>query len=422
MTLPVVRRVFASLPAPVVLAAFAVAALVASFHGAQASKGFSILYAFCRQTACADGATPEGGLTADRAGNLYGTTYYGGTSGYGTAFEVAPDGTETVLYSFCTQPKCRDGAFPEAPLLERDGSLYGTTTSGGANKKGAVFKISSAGTQTILYSFCSQPNCADGARPRAGVVMDKVGNLYGTTNRGGNTNCSKGCGTVFELAPGGTETVLYSFCSESNCTDGARPRAPLTPSAGNLYGTTDSGGAANKGAVFRISSGGTETVLYSFCTQQNCADGAQPAAGVVMDNAGNLYGTTSRGGDTNCPHGCGTVFELAANGSETVLYAFCPKGNCSGGAQPGSGALLDVGNGKSLYGTTGAGGANGFGTVFKLSGGTPMVLYSFGNEDGSPSAGVIMVKGYLYGTTFGSSYQNDFGEVFKLGTAGSRTR
>lgn len=300
---------------PFVPAALAVATLVAPFHGAEASKGFSVLYAFCRQAACADGATPEGGLMADSAGNLYGTTYYGGADGYGTAFEIAPGGTETVLYSFCPEAQldkpCDDGAFPQAPLMESGGSLYGTTVSGGTNKQGTVFEISSAGTETVLYSFCSQ---------------------------------------------------------------------------------------------------------------QNCADGAKPEAGVVMDNAGNLYGTTEGGGNAYCPGGCGTVFELAANGTETVLYSFCPQGTCSDGAEPGPGGLVDAGDGKTLYGTAQAGGANGFGAVFKLSGGTETVLHSFSNEDGDPSAGVIMMKGDLYGTTFGSFSQDDYGEVFKLGTAGGQAR
>jgi len=411
---------------PVVPGMLAVAAFVASFHGAQASRGFSVVYAFCQRTDCADGSTPEGGLMADQAGNLYGTTYYGGVYGYGTIFEVAPDGAETVLYSFCPDEPhlCKDGAFPKASLIESNGNLFGTTASGGANDQGTVFEISSAGVETVLYSFCSQQTCADGAQPAAGVVMDKAGNLYGATYLGGNGNCPKGCGTVFELAPDGTETVLYPFCSETNCPDGARPRTPLELSAGSLYGTTESGGTAGKGTVFEISSDGNETVLYSFCSQQSCADGAHPEAGVVTDKAGNLYGTTNEGGNANtyCRAGCGTVFELAPNGDETVLYSFCALASCSDGAEPESGGLFDAGDGKSLYGTTEAGGANGFGTAFKLSGGKQAVLHSFGDEDGSPSAGVIMMKGYLYGTTFGSFDQDDFGEVFKLGTTGSRTR
>ncbi|HEX4078729.1 MAG TPA: choice-of-anchor tandem repeat GloVer-containing protein [Rhizomicrobium sp.] len=417
---------FVNFSTPFVPGTLAAVALVASFHGAQASRGFSVVYAFCQQAACADGSTPQGGIMADQAGNLYGTTDDGGVYGQGTVFEVAPDGAETVLYSFCPEEPhlCKDGAFPKAPLIESNGNLFGTTTSGGAKNEGTVFEISSGGTETVLYSFCSQQTCTDGAQPAAGVVMDKAGNLYGATDRGGNGNCPKGCGIVFELAPDGTETVLYSFCSEANCADGSRPRTPLELSAGNFYGTTESGGAANKGTVFEISSGGKETVLYSFCSEQSCTDGARPEAGVVMDKAGNLYGTTNAGGNANtyCRAGCGTVFELAANGGETVLHSFCAQGSCSDGAEPESGGLFDVGDGKTLYGTTEAGGANGFGTVFKLSGGTETVLYSFGDEDGAPSAGVIMMKGYLYGTTFGAFYQDDFGEVFKLGTKVSQIR
>jgi uncharacterized repeat protein (TIGR03803 family) len=406
--------------------ALAVAALVASLRGAQASKEFSILYAFCQQTDCADGSTPEGGLVADQAGNLYGTTYYGGVYGYGTAFEVAPDGAETVLYSFCpeTPHLCKDGALPKAAPIESNGNLFGTTASGGATNEGTVFEISSGGTETVLYSFCSQQNCADGARPTAGIIMDKTGSLYGATSKGGNAGCSDGCGTIFKLAPGGTETVLYSFCSQAKCADGADPVTPLILKGGNLYGTTETGGAGNKGTVFEISSTGTETVLYSFCGQEDCTDGAQPEAGVIMDKAGNLYGTTNAGGnaDAYCRRGCGTVFELAVNGSETVLYSFCAHENCSDGAEPESNGLLDAGDGKALYGTTEGGGANGFGTIFRLSGGTETDLYDFSNEDGSPSAGVIKLNGDLYGMSFGSFYQDDFGEVFKLGLAKGRFR
>jgi len=408
--------------------ALAATALIAPFHGAQATAKFSVVYAFCQQsqTNCADGSTPEGGLLADQSGNLYGTTYYGGANDYGTVFEVAADRAETVLYSFCPEAQdkepCNDGALPSASLIESGGNLYGTTASGGEKNRGTVFEISSGGTETVLYSFCSQEHCSDGARPLAGLVMDSEGNLYGTTYEGGNANCPKGCGTVFELASGGAESVLYPFCSETKCADGAHPTAPLELSSGSLYGTTEQGGAANRGTVFEISSGNAETVLYSFCGRKSCADGAEPTAGIVMDTSGDLYGTTSRGGNPNCPAGCGTVFELAASGSESVLYAFCPKGTCPDGAEPGTGELLIAGNGNTLYGTTDAGGKDGFGTAFMLSGGTETVLHSFNNEDGEPSAGLIAVNGDLYGTTFGSFYQNEFGVVFKLGTADGRSR
>src|ERR1700731_2244814 len=214
-------------------------AAVASFGGSMAKESktptalvgaqFQVLYTFCAKTECRDGESPEAAPITDSSGNLYGTTDYGGSKGGGTVFKLAPDGTHTVLHSFCTSKNCADGDEPRASLvMDGAGNLYGTANSGGnSSYRGTVFKISPTGSETTLYSFCSQTNCADGGNPQSSLVMDPAGNLYGTTINGGETNCGTsqaGCGTVFKLAPNGTLTVLHAFQWGS---DGAFPYAGL---------------------------------------------------------------------------------------------------------------------------------------------------------------------------------------------------
>jgi uncharacterized repeat protein (TIGR03803 family) len=211
-------------------------------------------------------------------------------------------------------------------------------------------------SEQVLYGFCSQANCADGSFPTAAPIMDAAGNLYGTTSAGGNGNH----GVVYKLAPnpngnGWTETVIHTFCSQANCADGAYPPAGLImDAAGNLYGTTTRGGPAGRGAVFKLTpdqSGGlAETVIYSFCSQGPCLTGEQPAGGVTMDLLGNLYGTAKWGGN-----GYGTVYQLTPDQSgttwtATTLQSFCPNFNCADSANP-SGELAVDGGGK-VYGTT----------------------------------------------------------------------
>lgn len=231
--------------------------------------------------------------------------------------------------------------------------MYGTTETGGAYKFGTVFEISESGTYQVIHSFC-RINCTDGNLPEGGLIMDKSGNLYGMTFGGG----SNSEGTVFKISKSGskwTESVLYSFCSLSHCTDGEFPQyASLTlNSDGAILGVTYGGGAYNNGTVFQLAQTGsnwTETVLHSF--QGGNGDGAQPKGSLALDSTGNLYGTTYEGGSGLCNKlGCGTVFELAfENGgwSEKVLYDFQGNGD---GAYPESGPVLDKSGGK-LYGVT----------------------------------------------------------------------
>src|ERR1017187_6061793 len=199
-----------------------------------------------------------------------------------------------------------------------------------------------AQTLTTLYSFCSQSRCPDGANPEAGLVQATNGDLYGTTS-GFFVN---GYGTVFKITPGGTLTTLYSFCSQTNCADGDEPVAGLVQAAnGDLYGTTAGGGINNGGTVFKITPSGTLTTLYSFCSQTNCADGRGPVAGLVQAANGDLYGTTGQDG----ANGGGTIFKITPSGTLTTLYSFCPKSGCTD-TYPSAG-LVQAANG-DLYGTT----------------------------------------------------------------------
>lgn len=340
-----------------------------------------------------DGESPldDGSLVLDSKGNLYGTTANGGDLncnsgvGCGVVFKVDPSGTESVLYSFTGGS---DGAHPYSGLIrDAANNLYGTTDEGSSGA--VVFKVAANGTETVLYTF---NNGTEGSAPLAGLIQDAKGNLYGTTYDGG----SYGYGNVFKLDTAGTETVLYSF---SYGTDGAYPYAGLIRDAsGNLYGTTNYGGdmtlcnGTGCGVVFKLDTSGTETVLHTFTGIEG--DGAFPLAGLIRDAKGNLYGTTNQGGG----YGFGTVFKLSKTGNETVLYHFL---GLSDGGYPYTGLARDAkGN---LYGTTCGGGAANAGTVFKLSkAGKEIVLHSFSGTDGAcPEAGLAMDgKGNLYGATF----------------------
>src|ERR1022692_3429503 len=366
-------------------------------YGVDAAGQEKVLYSF---TGLADGGNPYGGVVPDSAGNLYGTTSAGGTSGYGVVFKLDKAGQETVLYAFTGGA---DGGYSYAGVIrDSAGNLYGTTSSGGTAGYGGVFELNAGGQETVLYSFTGG---ADGGYSYAGVIRGSAGNLYGTTSAGGTS----GYGVVFKLDKAGQETVLYAFTGGA---DGGYSYAGVIPdSAGNLYGTTSAGGTSGYGVVFKLSTGGQETVLYSFT---GGADGGYPSAGVIRDSAGNLYGTASYGGTADV----GVVYKVDAAGQETVLYTFPPPHD---GASPTAGVVRDsAGN---LYGTTGAGGAQNAGVVYKLDrAGQETVLYSFtgGADGGYPHAGVIRDSaGNLYGTTpFGGTGS---GVVYKLDTAGQET-
>jgi YVTN family beta-propeller protein/uncharacterized repeat protein (TIGR03803 family) len=343
-------------------------------------------------------------------GNLYGTAVGGSVYDEGTVFKVTAGGTLTTLYTFCSQVNCTDGAQPEAGLVQAtNGNFYGTTAIGGVNDGGTVFEITPAGQLTTLYSFCSQTGCTDGADPVAGLVQGADGNFYGTTFVGG----ALGVGTFFKITPSGTLTTLYSFCSQDGCTDGIEPEAGLVQGTdGNFYGTTSSGGVNDDGTVFRITPSGTLTTLWSFCSEDGCIDGVEPEAGLVQGTDGNFYGTTTFGG----ANGAGTVFELTPGGQLTTLYSFCSQPGCTDGEQSIAGLVQSGGN---FYGTTGYGGANGAGTVFEVTpGGQFTTLYSFcsqpGCADGNyPAGSLLQANGILYGTTLYGGSRLD-GTIFSL--------
>src|ERR1035438_3200534 len=368
----------------------------------------TVLYSF---TGGADGGQTRAGVIRDSAGNLYGTTYGGGASGYGVVYKVDAAGHETVLYTFTGGP---DGMWLYAGVIrDSAGNLYGTTYGGGAANAGVVFKLDTAGNETVLYNFTGG---TDGAGPQAGVIRDSAGNLYGTAGGGIVSACQRGCGVVYKLDTAGRETVLYTFTGGA---DGANPSAGVIgDSAGNLYGTTSGGGTAGYGVVYKLDKAGHETVLYSFT---GGADGDSPFTGVIRDSEGNLYGTASSAGGTPCC--AGVVFKVSASGQETVLYTFTGG---AGGSYP-NGVIRDsAGN---LYGTTGGGGPANAGVVYKLDAkGHETALYSFtGGADGGgtggagPWAGVIRDSaGNLYGTTGGGGQYN-YGVVYKLDAAGHET-
>jgi uncharacterized repeat protein (TIGR03803 family) len=281
-------------------------------------KKESVLYKFAGTS---DGDSPESLLVEDPTGNLYGTTVWGGASGLGTVFKIDPNHKETVLHSFAGPPDGGgDGAYSyQGVVQDAAGNEYGVTDAGGAYADGVVYELNAKGKETLLYSFTGGE---DGGGPNSVLLEDSAGNLYGTTKEGGNSECGgSGCGVIFELSPqsGGqwSESVLYTFCSLKNCADGERPLSgPLVmDAAGNLYGTTYFGGTFQNcngdtcGVVFKLDTTGKETVLHSFT---GGADGALPYAGLTIDGAGNLYGTTQAGG-TSCytSYTCGVVFKIA---------------------------------------------------------------------------------------------------------------
>ncbi len=304
------------------------------------AQTFSVVHTF---TGGSDGGSPLSGFIINSAGNLYGTASYGGSGGYGVVLKLDINGAETVLHNFVGGT---DGASPEGRLVsDAAGNLYGTTFAGGPSGDGTIFEINIKGKETILHRFTG----ANGAKPEAGLTMDAKGNLYGTTTAGG----ANGNGTVFKLGKNSEgkwkEHVLYSF---GQGTDGSVPVAGVTlDKAGNIYGTTSAGGAYTYGTIFKLThakSGWTETILHNF---QNAADGAVPYAGLVFDQSGNLYGAATEANEENDG---GTVFQLTpANGTWNfnVLYIL-PGWGISGTFRD---VLLDAAG--NLYATTHCDGA-----------------------------------------------------------------
>ena len=401
-------------------------ALSAATALALQAQTFTTAYSFDGQTA----NSPVAGLLQGTDGNLYGTTSEYGGRGVGAVFKITPTGTLTTLYRFCVQTSCTDGLGPLAGLIQAtDGDFYGTTAGGGAGYigGGTVFKITPTGILTTLYSFCSQINCTDGANPVAGLVQAANGDFYGTTSLGG-ANCPPfGCGTIFKITPSGALTTLYSFCSESGCTDGQSPFGGLIQASdGDLYGTTN-GDGTHYGTIFKITPSGSLTTLHGFChpyAYPTCTEGTHPSGGLIQATNGDLYGTTEGGGANCAPAGCGTIFKINMSGDLTTLYSFCAQANCADGEAPVVG-LVQATDG-NLYGTTPRGGINSSfcnvtcGTAFKITpSGAFATLHSFCSENNCPdgylpsAVPVQDTDGNLYGTTeFGGA--NLYGTVFSL--------
>jgi len=373
---------------------------------------YQVLYSFQQSN---DGCNPEAGLVRDAEGNLYGTTRYGGNdpdyNDYGTVFKLGVDGTETLLHTFIGN-RYGDGEWPALAslILDPAGNVYGTTPYGGSSEinGGIVFKLAPTGEETVLYTFTGTPN---GSQPQGGLVRDSAGNLYGTASGDG----TEGGGNVFRLSPDGTETVLYSFKARvgdaltpmgnlvrgsggtffgtsywggahavgtifeattagservlhsfaGSPNDGLHPAGTsvFRDASGDIYGVTLYGGASNRGAIFKLTSAGAESVLFSF---NGRAEGGNPYDGLLRGADGNLFGTALYGGSNSCSigkYGCGVLFELSPSGQEIVLHKF---GESLGdGAFPYGGVIEDPAG--SLYGTTAKGGAYGCGTVFKYT-------------------------------------------------------
>ncbi len=349
---------------------------------------FAQLYSFCSQADCADGGLPYAGLVMTRNGNFYGTTTCdnGCTSAPldGTIFEITPSGTYSVLHTFVGT----DGSGPYSNMtLGSDGNLYGTTVFGGNLSAigcsglgcGTVFKITPAGKFTSLHSFQGSVDGSDGQNPIGRLFQGSNGNFYGTTISG----------TIFEITPAGKLTTLYSFSGGS---DGGSPYGGVIQTAnGTIYGTTAYGGANSYGTVYKLV-GKKLTTLYNFCSLPNCADGNYSYGGLIQATDGNLYGTTGNGGPS-----AGTVFKITTQGALTTLYSFCSQPGCADGSGP-YGDLLQATDG-NFYGTTFQGGVSGaLGTIFSVSTGLGPLIQSV-TSSGKVGAAVTILGMNLTGST-----------------------
>ncbi|HEX3943823.1 MAG TPA: choice-of-anchor tandem repeat GloVer-containing protein [Rhizomicrobium sp.] len=340
-----------------------------------------------------DGSGSGATLRLDDAGNIYGTTDFGGSANFGALFKIAPDGTETLLHSFGTGT---DGSEPDGGVTinQTTGDLYGTAGSGGASGNGVIWKLAANGTYSVLHDFSTN----DGSFIRGRMIRDTLGNFYGTALFGG----INGDGTVFKYSFDGVFSVLHTF----NGTDGEFPEhGVIRDRVGNLYGVTAFGGASDNGTVYKIAPDGTFTTLYSFT---GGTDGGFLYGGLDRDNGDNLYGSTVDGG----ANGFGTVFKLAQDGTLTTLYSFTGG---TDGASP-EGDMLQVG-GKHLYSTADGGGdpTCQCGGVYEVStSGKEHMLHAFTGSDGSGySAGLVKDKHLFYGTTASGGANSD-GVVFSV--------
>ncbi len=384
--------------------AFVVIALLSLAPDAGAQVTFEVVHPF---TGSPDGANPSGPLVQATDGNFYGMTLLGGTLGVGTIYQVQPDGTTTVLHSFTSAPS--DGANPAGAVTQAtDGNFYGTTQLGGTFGLGTVYQMTPDGTVTILHSFTHD----DGAAVPAGTLIQASdGNLYGTTfytDHDDRTGYFTGGGTAFQITLDGTLTILHQFAGGA---DGYGPNGGLVQASdGTLYGSTrytggdDMGHFFGGGTVFQMTLDGTVTTLHEFA---GGTDGYQPFAGLVIATDGTFYGTTGAGGMPNQ----GTVFQIASDGTIAIVHAFASGAE---GAQPFAG-LIQATDG-NFYGTTQRAGALNNGTVFTIAtDGTVTTLHDVdsGAEGAAPQALIQGIDGNFYGTTLGQIGAHS-GSVFRL--------
>jgi len=379
--------------------AAALAFMFAIFPSSTRAQTFTTLNSFDGT----DGESPYAGLTQASDGNLYGATYGGGSNAAGTIFKSTPAGILTALHSFCSQPNCADGANPvTAPVQAADGNFYGAAYQAGTRNSGTLYKLTPSGSLTVLHTFAA----TDGSFP-VGLIEGSDGKFYGTAEAGGaNQSCDYfglgGCGTVFSITSTGTFATLYNFCSQPGCADGAAPLAALLDVNGNFYGTTSEGGANGFGTVFELTPAGKLTTLHSF----DYTDGNYPLASLLGGADGNLYGTTRQGG----AYSYGTVFRITPGGTFTTLHSF----DATDGSNPQAG-LVQATDGK-LYGTTNSGGANGVGTIFRITpGGDLTTLQNLTCAEGCFPYGSLLqeTNGNLYGTTLEGG-TTELGVIYSL--------
>jgi uncharacterized repeat protein (TIGR03803 family) len=341
-------------------------------------------------------------------GNLLGDNSGGDAPyGVGVIVRVSLAGQITQLYRFCTQANCPDGDFPEGLYQVPGGMIYGMSAGGGTSGSGTLFQVSPGGHETVLHNFCSQSNCDDGAYPYSAPVPSLKGGLLGTTSGGG----ANGQGILFEVSPTGELTTLHAFCAQANCTDGAEPKtSPIQTPNGVIYGTTESGGKYASGNIYALSPQGRLVSIHSFLS---AIAGFSAVPTLIQGSDGNFYGVTQYGGAAT---NYGSVFKITPQGKFTNLHNFCPLTNCANGAGP---VALVQGSDGNLYGITGIGGGGNAGTMFEITPqGTLTTLYNFCQQSncldgGSPRSLVQDTNGMFYGATgYGGSQGG--GTVFSL--------
>jgi uncharacterized repeat protein (TIGR03803 family) len=367
----------------------------------------SVVYNFCNFGSCTDGAAPNQGIIQASDGNYYGTTSTGGANGSGSIFRLTPSGTLTTLYSLCGSAGCSDGKTPSSQLVQApDGSLFGTTLAGGTSEEGSsecdngcgvMYRITLAGSYSVIYNFCQKVACGDGQQPGQ-FILGSDGNFYGVASEGGPpyTPCQFGCGEIYKMTPAGVWSAVYGFQGQN---DGLMPTGLVQGTDGNFYGTSG-GGANSEGTIFQIIAGTFQTI-YTFCATTGCADGSEPTA-LVQGSDGNYYGGTFEGG-TN---GKGTLFKVTSAGVLNPLYSFCSTSGCGNSV---SSPMYVASNG-NFYGTTASGGTTGTncttgcGELFELtSSGSYAGLHAFAPATADaqlPSGPLAQASnGSLYGTS-----------------------